>query len=94
MPWWPLLALMSYSVGKHAFDAAQDIPADRAGTRTVATTLGARGTAAYALTWFVLASALLLPASKLTALALLLTCGGMALRLLLRPPPNRPRLYP
>jgi 4-hydroxybenzoate polyprenyltransferase len=96
VPWWPLLALMSYSVGKHAFDAAQDIPADRAaGTRTVATTLGARGTAAYALTWFVLASALLLPASKLTALALLLTCGGMALRLLLRPTPEQAaRLYP
>ncbi|AWT35353.1 prenyltransferase [Deinococcus arenae] len=96
VPWWPLLALMSYSVGKHAFDAAQDIPADRAaGTRTVATTLGARGTAAYALTWFVLASALLLPVSTLTALALLLTCGGMSLRLLLRPTPEQAaRLYP
>ncbi|GAA0504789.1 UbiA family prenyltransferase [Deinococcus depolymerans] len=96
VPWGPLLALMSYSVGKHAFDAAQDIPADRAaGTRTVATTLGVRGAAAYALAWFVLAAALLLPASGLTALALLLTCGGMALRLLRRPTPEQAaRLYP
>lgn len=95
-PWGPLLALMSYSVGKHAFDAAQDIPADRAaGTRTVATTLGVRGSAAYALAWFALAAALLWPASKLTALALLLTCGGMALGLLCRPTPERAaRLYP
>ncbi|OOV15356.1 UbiA family prenyltransferase [Deinococcus sp. LM3] len=95
-PWGPLLALMSYSVGKHAFDAAQDIPADRAaGTRTVATTLGVRGSAAYALAWFALAAALLWPASKLTALALLLTCGGMALGLLRRPTPERAaRLYP
>lgn len=95
-PWGPLLALMSYSVGKHAFDAVQDIPADRAaGTRTVATTLGVRGSAAYALAWFVLAAALLWPASKLTALALLLTCGGMALGLLRRPTPERAaRLYP
>jgi 4-hydroxybenzoate polyprenyltransferase len=95
-PWGPLLALMSYSVGKHAFDAAQDIPADRAaGTRTVATTLGVRGSAAYALAWFALAAALLLPASKLTALALLLTCGGMALALLRRPTPEQAaRLYP
>ena len=96
VPWGPLLALMSYSVGKHAFDAAQDIPADRAaGTRTVATTLGVRGSAAYALAWFALAAALLWPASKLTALALLLTCGGMALGLLRRPTPERAaRLYP
>ncbi|WP_291429730.1 UbiA family prenyltransferase [Deinococcus sp.] len=96
VPWWPLLALMSYSVGKHAFDAAQDIPADRAaGTRTVATTLGTRGSAAYALAWFVLAAALLLPVSRLTALALLLTCGGMALGLLRRPTPAQAaRLYP
>ena len=95
-PWGPLLALMSYSVGKHAFDAVQDIPADRAaGTRTVATTLGVRGSAAYALAWFALAAALLWPASKLTALALLLTCGGMALGLLRRPTPERAaRLYP
>lgn len=96
VPWGPLLALMSYSVGKHAFDAAQDIPADRAaGTRTVATTLGVRGSAAYALAWFALAAALLWPASKLTALALLLTCGGMALGLLRSPTPERAaRLYP
>lgn len=92
----PLLALMSYSVGKHAFDAAQDIPADQAaGTRTVATTLGTQGTAAYALAWFLLAGALLWPVSRLTALALWLTCGGMALALLARPTQAQAaRLYP
>ncbi|UBV43540.1 UbiA family prenyltransferase [Deinococcus taeanensis] len=96
VPWWPLLALMSYSVGKHAFDAAQDIPADQlAGTRTVATTLGPAGTAAYALAWFLLAAACLWPVSRLTALALLLTCGGMAVALRLQPTPARAaRLYP
>lgn len=96
VPWLPLLALMTYSVGKHAFDAAQDIPADRAaGTSTVATTLGVRSTALYALTWFLLAGALLFPVSKITALALGLTCGGMALALLRRPTPEQAaRLYP
>ncbi|MBZ9752357.1 UbiA family prenyltransferase [Deinococcus sp. HMF7604] len=96
VPWAPLLALMAYSVGKHAFDAAQDIPADRlAGTRTVATTLGAGGTALYALAWFCLAAALLWPVSRLTALALLLTCGGMSLALRRRPTPEQAaRLYP
>lgn len=96
VPWGPLLALMAYSVGKHAFDAAQDIPADQqAGTRTVATTLGTRGTAAYALAWFGLAGALLWPFSRLSALALWLTCGGMALALWRTPTPERAaRLYP
>ncbi|SEJ23803.1 4-hydroxybenzoate polyprenyltransferase [Deinococcus reticulitermitis] len=96
VPWGPLLALMAYSVGKHAFDAAQDIPADAlAGTRTVATTLGPRGTALYALGWFALAGALLWPVSRLTALALWLSCGGMALALWRVPTPERAaRLYP
>ncbi|WP_135228159.1 UbiA family prenyltransferase [Deinococcus fonticola] len=96
LPWWPLCALMSYAVGKHAFDAAQDIPADRAaGTRTVATTLGVRGTAGYALAWFGLAGACLWPVSRVTALALWLTCGGMALRLWLNSTPQQAaRLYP
>ncbi|MBZ9711745.1 UbiA family prenyltransferase [Deinococcus multiflagellatus] len=96
VPTLPLLALMAYSVGKHAFDAAQDIPADQqAGTHTVATRLGAGGTARYALAWFVLAAALLWPVSRLTAGALLLTCGGMSLALALRPgPAQAARLYP
>ncbi|GMA16839.1 prenyltransferase [Deinococcus metallilatus] len=96
LPWLPLAALMTFSVGKHAFDAAQDVPADRlAGTRTVATTLGVRGTAAYALMWFLLAGALLWPLSRLTAAALWLVCGGMALALLRQPTPERAaRLYP
>ena len=95
VPTLPLAALMCYSVGKHAFDAAQDVPADRlAGTRTVATTLGVRGSAAYALGWFVLAGALLWPVSRLTAGALWSICGGMALALLRDPTPGRAaRLY-
>ncbi|GAA5500514.1 hypothetical protein Dxin01_00235 [Deinococcus xinjiangensis] len=96
VPVLPLLALMAYSVGKHAFDATQDIPADRAaGTRTIATTLGTRRGAAYALLWFALAGALLWPISKVTAGALWLVCGGMALALWLRPTPQRAtQLYP
>lgn len=96
VPAWPLAALMAYAVGKHAFDAAQDVPADRAaGTRTVATTLGVRGTALYALGWFLLAGALLWPVSRLTAGALWLVCGGMAVSLLRRATPEQAaRLYP
>ena len=96
VPGLALAALMAYSVGKHAFDAVQDIPADRAaGTRTVATWLGPRGAADYALGWFALAGALLWPLSALTALALWLTCGGMALALRRTPTPARAaQLYP
>lgn len=96
VPWLPLLALMAYSVGKHAFDAAQDIPADReAGTVTVATRLGVRGVATYALGWFALAGGLMWPVSPLTAVALWITCGGMALALRARPSPEQAgRLYP
>jgi len=91
-----LAALMAYAVGKHAFDAAQDVPADRAaGVRTVANTLEVRGAALYALAWFGLAGALLWPVSRLTAAALWLICGGMSLALLRRPTPARAaRLYP
>ncbi|MDB5044038.1 MAG: ubiA, partial [Deinococcus sp.] len=96
VPLLPLLALMAYSVGKHAFDAAQDIPADReGGTRTVATTLGAGGTARYALAWFALAGALLWDESRLVALTLWAVCGGMALALARTPTPQQAaRLYP
>lgn len=96
VPALPLAALMAYAVGKHAFDAAQDVPADRAaGVRTVATTLGVPGTALYALAWFALAGALLWPVSRLTALALWGVCGGLALALRRDPTPERAaRLYP
>ncbi|AZI42231.1 prenyltransferase [Deinococcus psychrotolerans] len=89
-------ALCAYAVGKHAFDAVQDIPADAdAHTRTVATTLGAPGAARYALAWFALAGALLWPLSPLSSSALWLVCGGMALRLLRRPTSEQAaRLYP
>lgn len=96
VPALPLAALMAYAVGKHAFDAAQDVPADRAaGVQTVATTLGVPGTALYALAWFALAGALLWPVSRLTALALWGVCGGLALALRREPTPERAaRLYP
>lgn len=96
VPWWPLTALMAYSVGKHAFDAAQDIPADRAaGTNTVATYLGTRGVALYAFGWFFLAGGLLWPVSRLTALALWLCCCGMAFLLWRNPKPEyAASLYP
>ena len=91
-----LLALCTYSVGKHAFDAAQDSESDRkVGLNTTAVWLGVRGAALYALGWFVLAGALLWPLSRLSALALLLVCGGMACRLWTRPSTREAaRLYP
>ncbi|WP_425147035.1 UbiA family prenyltransferase [Deinococcus sp.] len=96
LPWLALMALAAYSVGKHAFDAAQDIGPDRAaGLTTTATRLGERGAALYALGWFVLSSALLWPLSALSALLMLLVCGGMALRVLLYPQAQMAaRLYP
>lgn len=96
LPWLALLALCAYSVGKHAFDAAQDSHGDReAGLNTTAVWLGVRGTALYACAWFVLASALLWPLSRLSAGVLLLVCGGMAFRLWRRPSTGEAaRLYP
>ena len=96
LPWLAYGALAAYSVGKHAFDAVQDISADEStGTRTVATTLGASGTARYALAWFTLAGALLWPLSPLSSLALWLICGGMAGALLSNPTSAAAaRLYP
>jgi len=96
LPWLAVLALCAYSVGKHAFDAAQDSESDRdAGLSTTAVRLGVRSTALYAGAWFVLASALLWPLSRLSALVLLLVCGGMALSLWRRPTVHQAaRLYP
>ncbi|ADV68110.1 UbiA family prenyltransferase [Deinococcus maricopensis] len=89
-------ALMAYSVGKHAFDAIQDLDVARlAGVRTVATRLGVRGAVQYAGAWFVLAGALLLPLSVVSAAAVWLVAGGLALRLLQTPDvPTARRLYP
>ncbi|WP_424949366.1 UbiA family prenyltransferase [Deinococcus sp.] len=96
LPWLALLALCAYSVGKHAFDAAQDEGSDReVGLRTTAVWLGLSGSARYAFLWFVLASALLWPLSRLSALSLLLVCGGMSIRLWARPSTETAaRLYP
>ncbi|WP_293911879.1 UbiA family prenyltransferase [Deinococcus sp.] len=95
VPWLACAALGAYSVGKHTFDAVQDIPADSAsGTRTTATWLGASGAARYALAWFGLAGALLWPLSPLSSAALWLVCGGMALALWRRPTSQQAaRLY-
>lgn len=91
VPWRVFAVLAAYSVGKHAFDAVQDVSADRAaGTSTTATWLGPRGTAVYSLLWFLLAGALLWPLSRLSALALWLCCaGGLSGRLLRRPTERR-----
>ncbi|WP_407539388.1 UbiA family prenyltransferase [Deinococcus radiomollis] len=93
---WALLALCAYSVGKHAFDAAQDSGSDRAaGLNTTAVWLGVRGVALYSLCWFVLAGALLWPLSRLSSGVLLMVCGGMALRLWRKPDVDTAaRLYP
>jgi 4-hydroxybenzoate polyprenyltransferase len=74
----------------------QDRDTDRAsGLQTSAVWLGLRGTALYALGWFALSGALLWPLSRLSACVLLLVCGGMAVRLWLRPAVQEAaRLYP
>lgn len=96
LPWVALLALAAYAVGKHAFDAVQDLNSDRAaGLRTTAVWLGVRGTALYALGWFAVSAGLLWPLSRLSAALLLLVCGGMAARLWWRPDVREAaRLYP
>lgn len=92
VPWLPLAALMAWSIGKHAFDAAQDVSADEgAGLATIATTLGVRATALWSLSWFGLAGALLVPLSVLSALGVWLVSGGLATRLLLDPTEARAR---
>ncbi|PYE54487.1 4-hydroxybenzoate polyprenyltransferase [Deinococcus yavapaiensis KR-236] len=92
VPWLPLAALMAWSIGKHAFDAAQDVSADRgAGLATIATTLGVRRTALWSLAWFGLAGALLLPLSVLSASSVWLVSGGLAVRLLLDATEGRAR---
>lgn len=95
----PILALgvlSLYSVGKHAFDAAQDADTDqRAGTRTVATRLGVRGAALFALACFVGAALVGWPLARVGSAALLLVMGGLCVTLLRRPTPLRAaRLYP
>lgn len=91
-----LAALMAWSVGKHAFDAVQDLSADRAaGVRTIATVLGPGGTARWSLAWFALAGALLWPLSPLSALSVWLVSGTLAARLLRAPHEATARaLYP
>ena len=96
LPWGALAALALFSVGKHALDAVQDIPTDRAaGVRTVATRLGARGAARWALAWFLGSGACLWALSPLSALSVWGLAGGLALALLHRPSPGTgARLYP
>jgi 4-hydroxybenzoate polyprenyltransferase len=91
-----LLGLMAWSVGKHAFDAVQDIESDaRAGVSTLALKLGARGTALWCLGWFALSSALFWTLHPLVSLAVLGVSGGLTLNLALNPRSSRAaRLYP
>ena len=91
-----LAALMAWSVGKHAFDAAQDREADAAaGVRTIAVRLGVRGAACWSLAWFAFAGALLWPPAPVGAVILWTLSGGLALALLRRPSEARARaLYP
>lgn len=96
LPWWAFAALALFSVGKHALDAVQDLELDaRAGLSTIATTLGARGTALWALLWFLGAGACLWPLSPISAFSVWALAGGLALALLRRPTPAQgARLYP
>ncbi|MBC7645485.1 MAG: UbiA family prenyltransferase [Pseudopedobacter sp.] len=91
-----LLGLMAWSVGKHAFDAVQDMESDaRAGVFTLALKLGARGTALWCLCWFALSSILFWSLHPLVSLAVLGVSGGLTLNLMLSPRSSRAaRLYP
>jgi len=96
VPWLALAALAAWSVGKHAFDAVQDISPDRAArVRTTATTLGPRGTAHWCAAWFLVAGACLWPLSVISALSVWGVSGGLALLLYRRPSEATARaLYP
>lgn len=91
-----LLCLMAWSVGKHAFDAVQDLETDAAaGVRTVATVLKARKTALWCGAWFLLSSVLASFLHPLVGLAILSVSGGLTLKLWGEPTPARAaRLYP
>jgi len=96
LPWWALSSLMAWSVGKHAFDAVQDLETDAAaGVWTVATVLGAQKTALWCGAWFLLSSVLVALLHPLVGLAIFWVSGGLALNLWREPTPARAaRLYP
>jgi len=91
-----LPCLMAWSVGKHAFDAVQDLETDAAaGVSTVATVLGAANTALWCGAWYLLSSVLAVFLHPLVGLAILLVSGGLTLKLWREPTPARAaRLYP
>ena len=91
-----LPCLMAWSVGKHAFDAVQDLETDAAaGVRTVATVLGAASTALWCAAWFLFSSVLAAFLHPLVGLAIFLVSGGLSLKLWREPTPARAaRLYP
>lgn len=96
IPWWALLGLMSWSVAKHAFDAIQDISADRlAGVHTSATRLGIRGTVWWCVVWFGISTLLLGHLHFLVALGVIVVNGGLLWALWRQPSEQyAAKLYP
>ena len=95
-PVWPAaLGLMAWSVAKHAFDAVQDIVEDRdAGITTTAVRLGARGTALWSGSWWLVSTALFAVVSVPVAVVNLVIAGVLVVRLLRHPTPETGhRLY-
>ncbi len=77
-----LSGLMCWSVGKHAFDAAQDSEMDRSsGIQTIATVLGIRGAGLWSGMWFFAAALILSLLHPLVGLAVLLISGTLCFKL-------------
>jgi len=96
-PVWPaVVALMAWSVAKHAFDAVQDIDEDRrAGIATTAVRLGPRGTLVWCALWWTVATAGFATVSIPVAVANALIAGALLVGLYRRPDPVAARrLYP
>jgi len=95
-PVWPAaLGLMAWSVAKHAFDAVQDIVEDRdVGITTTAVLLGARGTALWSGSWWIVSTVLFAVVSVPVAAVNLLIAGVLVVTLLRDPTPETGhRLY-
>ncbi|MGF1472361.1 MAG: UbiA family prenyltransferase [Rubrobacteraceae bacterium] len=94
---WPAAGgLMAWSAAKHTFDAVQDIPEDRrAGIRTTAVQLGARGVVFWSGFWWVLATAGFAAVNLPVALVNAAISGTLLLVLYRDPRPDTGhRLYP
>lgn len=96
-PVWPAaLGLMAWSAAKHTFDAVQDIDEDRkAGIRTTAVRLGARGVGAWSGAWWAVATLCFALVNLPVALANAAMAGGLLYALRNNPTPGTGhRLYP